>query len=206
MKIVLIDPSYPRERKDKRTIFIRNEEESKSRDRKKRRSLPEEDRLCATSKSFFQSKMKNLSMSIWWLRGNILCYEANDRFNRFKSMTRATMIQRRMGHWVDGCIAMCFSICRSLEHTCHENFLYSRQYLCVYVSFILVSFSFKKYERECFRYQAFLSFFFSFFVIVVYAAITDFENFSCAFLLYVYTRNIDIHWQRSLSILNRVKT
>lgn len=83
----------------------------------------EEDRLCATSKSFFQSKMKNLSMSIWWLRGNILCYDISDRFNRFKSMTRATMIQRRMGHWVDGYIAMCFSICRSLEQTCHENFL-----------------------------------------------------------------------------------
>lgn len=98
MKIVLIDPSYPRKRKDKRTIFIRNEEESKSRERKKGEVFIEKDRLCATSKSFFQSKMKNLSMSIWWLRGNILCYEANDRFNRFKSMTRATMIQRRMGH------------------------------------------------------------------------------------------------------------
>lgn len=189
MKIVLIDPSYPRERKDKRTIFIRNEEESKSRDRKKRRSLPviEEDRLCATSKSFFQSKMKNLSMSIWWLRGNILCYEANDRFNRFKSMTRATMIQRRMGHWVDG--SQCVSVFVDPLNTRVMRIFYFRQYtyLCVYVSFILVSFSFKKYERECFRYQAFLLFFFSFFVIV-YAAITDFENFSSAFLLYVYTR------------------
>lgn len=58
MKIVLIDPSYPRKRKDKRTIFIRNEEESKSREREKRRSLHEEDRLCATSKSFFNRKWK----------------------------------------------------------------------------------------------------------------------------------------------------
>lgn len=123
----------------------------------------EEDRLYATSKSFFQSKMKNLSISIWWLRGNILCYDVS-----IDSTDLSQWLVQRWSSVVWAIDSMDVSQCVSvfvdpLNTRVMRIFYFFCVCVCVRASFILVSFSFKKYERECFRYQAFLSFFLSVF-------------------------------------------
>lgn len=161
-------------------------------------SVIEEAGLYERSKSFSRSKMKDLSMSIWWLKGNILCYDV--------SIDSSDLSQWLVQRWSNVVwsiesmdVSQCVSVFGEPSNTRVMRIFYTLGTVCVCVSFILVPLSRNMKESVSDNRLFFLSFFLCYrqYIRAHFGLLEFFVRFS---FYSTYTRKIDINRQRSRSI------